>query len=126
MWKTRRHFLAASSALAISQFLYAQPAKSTSYADRNVVAAWVDKWAQSLKAVSEPLVLGRFADHMYYLYDKISWSPNSGQEELKPVNVAVARCRIMVMIGPMSTKSRPMRTEVSVRMALASVKRLVS
>ena len=39
---------------------------------------------------------------------------------------AVARCRIMVMIGPISTNSRPIRTEVSVRAALASVNRSAS
>ena len=53
-------------------------------------------------------------------------SPASTRSPPNHRTAAVARWRIIVMTGPSSTNSRPIRTDVSVRAALASVNRRVS
>lgn len=60
-----------------------------SYADPVAAERWLGTWMNALGAVSEALYLGRFAEPIYFLREKISWTPNAGQESLPPVTVPV-------------------------------------
>lgn len=58
-------------------------------ADPQFVAKWLDTWNETHKAVKGALILGRFADPIYFLRSPITWVPNKGQEQLPTVTVPV-------------------------------------
>jgi Protein of unknown function (DUF1353) len=59
------------------------------YSDRKITDDWIVQWMKSPTAATSTLHLGRFADAMYFLRKSIDWTPNPGQESLKPVTVPI-------------------------------------
>ena len=56
-------------------------------ADQKVVEQWIDTWNNGHRAPKGALILGRFADPIYFVYDPVTWMPNKGQEQYPTVTV---------------------------------------
>ena len=91
---SRRSFLTIAGAFTASvgtevlaQSSIAGATTDAEYADIAAADEWMKKWMQSREA-SGALRLGRFADRVYFLTQKISWKPNPGQQ-LHSVRVPV-------------------------------------
>ena len=54
-------------------------------AEPQVIERWMDAWRDEIKATRGALIVGRFADPIYFLYKPITWMPNKGQEQFPTV-----------------------------------------
>jgi hypothetical protein len=83
---SRRTFLTLAGQLTVTvaSGAFAQTATSaSSYADQEAADKWIQQWIQSLGAAEGALVLGRFADRIYFLRKQIGWTPDPGQSPSK-------------------------------------------
>jgi len=58
-------------------------------ADRKTIGNWMDDWMEATKAPQGALIVGRFANPIYFLYKPITWQPNKGQEQFPTVTVPI-------------------------------------
>ena len=58
-------------------------------ADQHVIERWMGDWMGGQKAPQGALVVGRFANPIYFLYKPVTWMPNPGQDEFQAVTVPV-------------------------------------
>jgi hypothetical protein len=91
---SRRSVLGSIGALAsslVASPLLAQvpPTTGEVYADPVAAEKWLSILMNKSQATNTPLLLGRFADRMYFLSKQISWSPEPGQNGYKKVQVPI-------------------------------------
>jgi len=80
-----RQVLAATSVFAISPLRGALAEEFA--ASSKIIEQWMDTWNSGHKAPKGALILGRFADPIYFVHDPITWMPNKGQEQYPTVTV---------------------------------------
>jgi hypothetical protein len=89
----RRRFVAALGASCASQLLLPVAAQSGPFVsekdgspDPDAAESWIQR-ADVLGAVSGGLRLGKFPDQMYFITEKIRWTPSAGQSSYQDVTV---------------------------------------
>jgi uncharacterized protein DUF1353 len=56
---------------------------------KNSPEEWMSAWMNKAKDVEGGLFVGRFVEPIYFLTNPITWKPNPGQEQYKPVTAPV-------------------------------------
>ncbi|MCY1300000.1 hypothetical protein D9M68_336620 [compost metagenome] len=98
MISRRKTLIGLGSTLALPLVACAprNPIETSLYADQQAADEWMSLWMQETQQPSRggeeapigPLYVGRFADPVYFLRERIGWKPNPPQESAyKPVQV---------------------------------------